>query len=253
MDWPASPAFHPLLLQAEMPGVVLFWVAAFITVGLGLVVYVIASDKRRFLTRFDVSQWREGYYLRALPNFLQALHDHHFRTPWPTKPNALATAYFRYRARPLLKKRSPALRRAFLQQHITLFALLEVLQPYLDDFILNEQQRIAGARILEMEDTLDRDRLLGFLESARGHRASFFRSLTDYDRKTLAQIIDRRLIPTLRRAHAIFQEHGYSLLSEFTQLRRWEEMTGVELVQELPVLPALRRQDLPSQQPAPRG
>ena len=85
------------------------------------------------------------------------------------------------------------------------------------------------------------------------HRAHFYRSLTEYDRQRLVQIIDRRLIPTLRRAHAIFQEHGYSLLPQFTELRRWDEMTGVELVQELPALPVLRAGDLPSQQPAQRG
>ena len=71
--------------------------------------------------------------------------------------------------------------------------------------------------------------------------AASFASLTEMDRQTLAAIIDRRFIPTLRSAHAIFQEHGYSLLSEFTLLRRWDEMTGPELVQELPVYVVPRR------------
>ena len=69
--------------------------------GLGMVTYLIAADRTRFLTRFDLSQWRPGYYLRALPNFLQALHDNHFASPWPAAHNAVATACFRLRARPL--------------------------------------------------------------------------------------------------------------------------------------------------------
>ena len=33
------------------------------TAGLGVVVYLIATDKRRFLARFDLSQWRTSYYI----------------------------------------------------------------------------------------------------------------------------------------------------------------------------------------------
>jgi hypothetical protein len=41
-------------------------------------------------------------------------------------------------------------------------------------------------------------------------------------------------------------------MTEFTELRQWAEMTGADLVQELPVLPTIRAESLPSQQPARR-
>ena len=202
--------------------------------GLGFVIYVIAADRTRFLTRFDINQWREKYYIRALPNFLQALHDHHFKSPFPIQHNAVSTAFFRFRSRPLLSRRSTNLRGAFLNQHIVLFGLLATLKPFLRDFILNEQQRIIGERVVEMEDTIDRDTLMSYLQYVREERHRFFATLPAMDRATLSAIIDRRFIPTLRALHAIYQEHGYSLMPELSQLRQWEQMSGSELVQELP-------------------
>ncbi len=120
-----------------------------------------------------------------------------------------------------MKKRSQTLRKAFLNQHITLYALLENLRPFIRDFVLNQQIRLVGERIVSMEDTIDRDRLIAFLEEARAERARFFATLTELDRTILAQIIDRKFMPTLKTVHAIFQEHGYTLLPELTQLRRW--------------------------------
>jgi len=233
-------------------GTSLFVVLACMSLGIGVVIYIIAADRLRFLARFDLDQWRENYYLRALPNFLQTLHDNHFTSPFPRAKNAVATAYFQFRVAQLTRKRSRTFRRVFMQQHIILFGLLEVLRPYLHDFILNERQKIIGERVITMEDTLDRDRLISFLDSARSYRATFLGALNDYDRKILLAMVDRKLISTLRRAHAIFQEHGYSLLPEFTQLREWQEMTGSELAHDLPKLPVWRERDLVSGMPAPR-
>jgi hypothetical protein len=208
--------------------------------GLFFVLYVIAADEKRFLAGFDLTMWRDGEYLRALPNFLQALHDNHFETPWPRRPNAVSASFLRFRVNAFLSRRPKAQRHAFLHQHIILFGLLRNLGPFIRDFIQNEQQRIVADRVVQMEDTIERDRLIAFLESLKEHRRSFYSTMTAFDRQTLAEIIDRRLMNNLRIAHAIFQEHGYSLLDELTQLRQWEEMSGVELVQELPFLPAPR-------------
>ena len=101
-----------------MGGLAVVWVFGFLGVGLLFVIYVIAADKTRFLTRFDLDQWRDGYYLRSLPNFLQALHDNHFRTAWPSRCNAVSAAFFRFRTRPMLRRKPSKLRSAFLQQHI---------------------------------------------------------------------------------------------------------------------------------------
>jgi hypothetical protein len=231
----------------------IFFLFGALAAGLVTVVYLIAADKQRFLARYDLEQWREGYYLRALPNFLQALYDHRFPSAWPARRNAVSAAIFRLRARPLLKKRAAFLRRAFLRQHITLFALLENLRPYLRDFFLNEQQRIIAQRVVGMEDTVDRDRLIAYLEALRQERAAFSQSLTPVDRATLDAMADRNVIVKLKTAHAIFQEHGYSLLPEFTQLRRWEGLTGVELVQELPVAPRRARPQRQERRPDRRA
>jgi hypothetical protein len=211
-------------------------VFSFLGVGLGIALFVVAADRRRFLARFELSQWRESYYLRALPNFLQALHDHGYSTAWPRKVNAVSAAWFRFRTRRLLKKQPATRRKAFLQQHITLFALLEVVRPYIDDYVMSEQVRIAGNKVLDMEDTIERDRLVLFLERAKAQREAFYQNLTRQDRQILAQMVARRLMPTLRMMHANYQEHGFVLLPAFTELRRMEEMTGSELVQELPVI-----------------
>jgi len=224
-----------------MGGLAVVWVFGFLGVGLLFVIYVIAADKTRFLTRFDLDQWRDGYYLRSLPNFLQALHDNHFRTAWPSRCNAVSAAFFRFRTRPMLRRKPSKLRSAFLQQHIILFALREILAPYIRDFLLFEQQKLIGSRIVEMEDTLDRERLMAYLESIKANRLFFQETLTSYDRRILVDMVEAGFVSTLKRAHAIFQEHGYSLLPEFTQLRRWQEMTGPELVQELPPLPWPKR------------
>src|ERR1051325_1430661 len=152
-----------------MVPVALLWLAAGLLAGLGLVCYFIAADQQRFLARFDLTQWRDTYYRRALPNFLQALHDNYFRSPWPAQCNALAARFFRFRTGRLLKKHPRHLRRAFLQQHITLHALLHILRPFINDYILSEQLRIAGDRVLDMEDTADRDRIIAFLDAARLH------------------------------------------------------------------------------------
>ena len=218
-------------------GLGILFLTSCLGVGLVVVVYVIAADKTRFLTRFDLQQWREGYYLRSLPNILQALHDNHFKTAWPVNCNALSAAFFRFRVGPLLKRKPRKLRRAFLQQHIILFGLREVLRPYIQDFMLNQQQRIVGSRIVEMEDTADRERLVEYLHNIGAIREAFHASLTSYDRHILVEMAERQFMATLRRAHAIFQEHGYTLLPELSELRDGQEMTGAELVQELPLVP----------------
>jgi hypothetical protein len=206
-----------------------------------VVCFLIATDKSRFLAHFALHQWRETYYLRALPNFLQSLHDHHFSSAWPASHNALSAFFFARRAKPLLKHRPAHLRRALLQQHITLFALLEILRPFLDDYLHGEQQRIARRCVRQMEDTIERDRLLAFIDYLGQERASFHASRTPAERVTLELIDERSFIATLRVSHAIFQEHGFSLLPAFTQLRCWEEMTGADLVLDLPAIPMNRR------------
>jgi hypothetical protein len=224
--------------------VLIMW--AFLLLGLGFVIGVIAADKNRFLARIDLTQWREAYYLRSLPNFLGALYDNHFPSAWPVKCNALSAAFFRFRARPLLRQKTAELRQDFLRQHTVLFALRESLHPFLQDFILNEQEHIVGSRVANMEDTIDRDRLVAFLHNVKDYRRHFHETLTLDERQILLAMIERQFIPTLRAAHAIFQEHGYSLLPEFTQLRRWQEMSGTVLVQELPVLPPVPAPTTPS-------
>ncbi|HUO09575.1 MAG TPA: hypothetical protein VM008_14795 [Phycisphaerae bacterium] len=206
----------------------------FLSAGIALIVYLIAADRKRFLARFDLSSWRDHHYLRRLPNFLQSMHDNHFRSAWPRRHNAVSSFIFCNRARRLLRASSPASRHLFLRQHIALFALLELLKPYIDDFLLHERQRIVSARIVEMSDTVDRDRLAAYLDSIRLHRAKFYSSISIYDRKLIAAMVNRKFLPTLRIAHAVFQEHGFSLLPEFDTLRRWESLEGPDLAQELP-------------------
>jgi hypothetical protein len=202
--------------------------------GIALVVYLVAADRKRFLAGFDLSSWRDHQYLRRLPNFLQSLHDNRFRSAWPRRPNAVASFIFCTRARRLLRASSPAIRRRFLRQHVTLYALLELLKPYIDDFLLHERQRIVSARIANMADTVDRDRLTAYLDSIRLHRAKFYSSITSYDRRLIVTMVNRKFLPTLKIAHAVFQEHGFSLLPEFSTLRRWETLEGPDLAQELP-------------------
>jgi len=199
----------------------------------GVVIYIIASDKTRFLAGFDLASWREYQYLRRLPNFLQALHDRRFRSAWPWRPNAVSCVLFRYRTGRVVRASSPQ-RRKFMQQHIALFALMEQLRPYIEDFLLHERERIVTERLIDMTDTMDRDRLAAYLDSIRTHRAAFYKSITPHDRLMIVTMIERRFMPTLKMAHAVFQEHGFSLLDEFNTLRLWESLPGAELAQEIP-------------------
>ena len=210
--------------------------------GVVLVAYIVAVDRKRFLARFDLSSWRDHQYLRRLPNFLQALHDSHFRSAWPRRHNAVSAGLFTWRAGRHVRNASPAMRRKFMRQHIMLFGLLEVLKPYVNDFLLHERQRVVAERLVGMADTVDRDRLATYLDSIRLHRAQFYSGITLYDRRIILAMVNRKFMPTLKIAHAVFQEHGYSLLPEFDLIRKWEGMEGADLAQELPRnLTAIRR------------
>ncbi|MGN6368760.1 MAG: hypothetical protein ACTHN5_10910 [Phycisphaerae bacterium] len=202
--------------------------------GVAGVIYIVVADRKRFLAQFDLPSWRDHQYLRRLPNFLQALHDHHFRSAWPRRHNAVSARLFSRRAGRFLRNTSPAARRRFMRQHITLFALLEVLKPYIHDFLLHERQRIVAARLEGMSDTVDRDRLATYVDSIRLHRAQFYSKITAYDRRVILAMVNRRFMPKLKIAHAVFQEHGFSLLPEFDVIRRWEGLDGADLAQELP-------------------
>ncbi len=199
-----------------------------------LVVFLIAADKKRFLAGFDLELWRANHYLQVLPNFLEALHSRGFRTPWPAKCNAVSSVWFRLRMWPVLSECPSLGRRHFLRYHVALFALLEKHRAFIDDYVLQEKQRIVSAHLIEMRDTFDRDRLAQYLDDLRAARAGFARSLTIYDRGTLAVIVQRRFIARLRAAHVIFNEHGYWLIPAFETLRRWENSTGVDIAQEIP-------------------
>ena len=210
--------------------------------GVFAVVFIVAADGKRFLAGFDLSSWRDHQYLRRLPNFLQALHDHRFRSAWPRRHNEVSAWFFTRRAGRYLRNTSSGMRRKFMRQHITLFALLEVLKPYIHDFLLHERQRIVAERLIKMGDTVDRDRLATYLDSIRLHRAQFYSRITAYDRRIILAMVNRKFMPTLKIAHAVFQEHGYSLLPEFDVIRKWEGLDGADLAQELPRnLTAIRR------------
>jgi hypothetical protein len=202
--------------------------------GTVVIAYIVAADRKRFLAQFDLPAWRDHHYLRRLPNFLQALHDNHFRSAWPRRHNAVSAGCFSQRAGKHLRNASAGVRRKFMRQHITLFGLLEVLKPYISDFLLHERQRIVSERLIGMSDTVDRDRLATYLDSIRLHRAQFYSGITAYDRRIIVTMVNRKFMPTLKIAHAVFQEHGYSLLPEFDVIRRWEGMEGADLAQELP-------------------
>ncbi len=217
-------------------------IALFLGLGGFLVFWLIAADSKRYLVRFDLATWHEQEYLGALPNFLQALHDHNFNDPWPMHPNAVNGSYFAYRVRPILKIRPSLRQRNFVFHHLGLEAIIQNLNPYIKDAIMAEQMRLAVHQVIKMEDTADRDRLLEFIDAVRDYRAAFEESLTEYDRALLAEMKARHFMETLRSTHAIFQEHGFTLLPEFTMLRRWEDLTGAEIVQELPSIPRARGQ-----------
>jgi hypothetical protein len=209
-----------------------------LSAGMIVLFFIIAADKKRYLVRYDLAHWRDAYYLRALPNFLQALHDARFPHPWPGALNAVAASLFRFRARPILNARPALARRNFLRHHLAFQALIEIHRPFIDDALLGEHVRIVNLHLPSMEDTADRDRLAAFAQRAAEIRAAFHKSLGNYDRALLAQLRRRRFFAILRMAHAIFQEHGFSLMPELSALRDAERLAPAELVQELPPLPA---------------
>jgi hypothetical protein len=226
-------------VTGEAPGVLLMLLL--MGAGSAVIGYIIAADKKRYLARYDLAGWRDASYLRALPNFLQAVHDARRRSAWPGRLNAVAAAWFGFRMRGIVKAR-PALRRQrFLQNHLALQGLIEIHRPFIDDVLLAEHLRIVTLAVRAMEDTADRDRMLAFCERAKDQRAAFAESLCAYDRQVLAELRRRGFFATLRVAHAIFQEHGFSLMPELSALRRFETLAPAEMVQELPAVAKLRR------------
>jgi hypothetical protein len=208
-----------------------------LSAGMIVLFFLIAADRKRYLARFDLGSWRDTYYLRSLPNFLQALHDARFPHAWPGALNAVAAALFRFRTRPILRARPALARRNFLRHHLAFQALIEIHRPFVDDALLGETIRIVNQHLPSMEDTADRDRLVAFSQRATERRANFHKSLGNYDRALLAMLRRRRFFATLRMAHAIFQEHGFSLMPELSALRDSEHLSPAELVQELPHIP----------------
>ena len=202
----------------------------------GLLLLVIVADTTRWMVRFDLAGWRERQYIRMLPNFLQALYDRGLTSPWPRRMDAVSATLFQVRIRRILRERPMLVRRGFLRQHYTIWVVMASLRPFLDDSILAEQQRMAMEGVHRMADSADRDRLMHFVAAARTARAAFARSLAPADRQLLLDLRERDLLGTLKRAHAIFREHGYCLWPALEALNHWHGLPGEELVQELPAI-----------------
>jgi len=203
--------------------------------GAALCVVLIAADPKRFFAQFSLYDWHPRQYQASLSNFLQVLHDAGLPV-WPRRLNAITATFFRLRVRRIIRRR-PGLRRSgFLHDHLNLAALLKILKPFIDDQILASQTQMIAGRIPTMADTSDRDRLSNFLERAQCVRIAFQKQLTPVDRQIQDHLNTIHFLAMLQRFHAIFKEHGYSLLPQLDDLLRWETMEGSELVQELPEL-----------------
>jgi len=114
--------------------------------------------------------------------------------------------------------------------------LISALRPFLDQSLLTEQQRLASARVIDMPDGDERNRLIHFISAAGAARMAFIRALSAADRKTLADLEDRRFFRTVQITHAIFREHGYNLLPELDALDAWQTMTDRELSEAVPAV-----------------
>ena len=114
-------------------------------------------------------------------------------------------------------------------------------EAFIEDALLGEQLRLVYGHLREMADTAERDVLLTFAQRGAQRREAFQERLSGSDLARFETLQERRFFETLRRTHAIFQEHGFSLLPELSALREAEGLTGAELAQELPVLPPARR------------
>jgi hypothetical protein len=203
--------------------------------GLGLSVYLIAADPKRFLSQFGLYDWKPGRYQSLLSNFLQATQD--LRLPaWPRRLNGVSAMWFSFRVRRIVRKGSSFGNSGFLRSHLNLAVLIRMLKPFIDDQILTAQVDLVILRLIDMRDTADRDRLQSFVERATEARRAFQHSLTTIDRQVQNHLRQVHFFPTLQRLHAIFREHGYCLLPQLDALRCWESLDGSELAQELPLL-----------------
>lgn len=215
---------------------VVFWViVSFVVIAACLGLAIIASDTDRYLRKVDFGAWRDRQYLGMLPNFLQAAHEVGIREPWPSQVTTLHVTLFRWRCRGVLKAHPKLRRRQFLREHMHLRAMLEALEPFIQDAVLAEEARLAGRWIAQMHDSAERDRLLAFAIEARKARQVFAAGLSAKGKQLQDAMAERHFLQTLRMVHAIFREHGFVLLSVLDDLRRRDDMTGAELAHDLPV------------------
>jgi len=215
--------------------IVFAWIVACL-LGIGGVGLLIAADRSRYLSQFDFSHWRQRYYLSMLPNFLEALHNARLASPWPKRLNGLSAAIFRLKLRIVLRRTPTLVRRRFLQAHLNLYALLQILKPYIEDALLGEQVHMASHKLVELQSPIDREQLNWYIRRAAEVRSAFDHSLTPLDRRLYQEIVTRNFVGTLKILHAVFREHGYVLFSAIDDLGRWEQLSAKDLVHDLPKL-----------------
>lgn len=222
----------------DVPTTLLFSSAALAAAG--TIVMVKRHHARFFpevlLSRFDLSQWRHRNYAGLLPNFLEGLYTRNVTTPWPIARNKIATVLFYFRTRSVLKSTPVQIRRQFHNCHIHLYSLLHMIKPFINDAIHGELQKIASSRVADMLDSLDRERLLQGLKRIAEIRTAFQNGLTAFDRALQEQLLERQIFRQLKSLHAIFSEHGYTLIPGLDEIHRWESLTGPEIARKIPAL-----------------
>lgn len=177
-----------------------------------LVAWSIMRDRTRYLARFQPLRHPgvSAEYLAGLSNFLEKLHDRRTNSAWPRRHDALSVLMFCLRTRAFsLGPSKPAAR--LIAEHLTLWAQLELLKPFIQQAILGERQRIAVSAILELPDTPERDRLMHFVNDIRQYRDGFARALSPSECRLYHELERTHYLLTLRKIHAVFDEHGYAL------------------------------------------
>jgi hypothetical protein len=196
-------------------------------------VLIVAFDRRRFLTQVDLRHWKNRLYLMLLPNFLQTLYSRNLRSPWPVRDDEISATFFVLRASRALPPVSRSVQRQFMRCHIHLFALMNRVGPFLQDALLGELQKLAKRQMANVVNSWDYERLSDGVIRIAVLRKSFQDRLDLVDKALAVQIQQTGVLRQLRQVHAIFSEHGYSLLPAFDALMRWEDMNGAELSSEM--------------------
>lgn len=191
---------------------------------------IVVFNTARYMAAAPSMLWRDTEYVRNFPNLLKCFYDAGYATPWPSRPTAFSAYRFRRKAAAILKGAFPHSKR-LVQQHMSLWAFVQLHRDELQQAIRNRQIQRARLILAEALEANIRGRLVAFVNQCNDANALAARkSPPPASTADNAGWLDR-----LRAFDILLREHGYQISDEFSTLDHWAVADDAAILNELSV------------------